>query len=430
MNKPTVAVFWFRRDLRLQDNTALHHALKSGYPVLPIFIFDERIINELPRNDARIGFIHQQLLIINQVLKAHGISIYVQKGKPLEIWQQLLEAFEIKAVYANRDYEPYALKRDGVVEELLEAHQITWNSYKDHVIFEGHEVLKADKKPYTVYTPYKNKWRTFFADIKLEIQPSEGQWEAYFKSKMNLPSLEDLGFVPSPIKVQPYQLNNLEDYNETRDVPSLDGTSYLSPHLRFGTIGLREVILKTQQYETFLNELIWREFFIQIMHHFPTVVHQNFKSKYDRIQWRNDKEEFKRWCEGKTGYPIVDAGMRQLNATGYMHNRVRMITAGFLCKHLLIDWRWGEAYFSEKLLDFELASNNGNWQWSAGTGCDAAPYFRIFNPSEQVRKFDKKMQYIKKWLPDWNQPSYPAPIVEHKYARQRALDTYKKGLNR
>ena len=430
MNPPPVAVFWFRRDLRLQDNTALHYALKSGYPVLPIFIFDEQIINELPADDPRISFIHEQLSSINQTLKAYGISIYCKKGNPLEIWKELLNTFDVKAVYANRDYEPYALKRDAAVEQLLNTHQISWNSYKDHVIFEGHEILKADQKPYTVYTPYKNKWRTFFSGIKLKIQPSNEQWGAYFKSEMSLPSLEDLGFVPSTIVVQPYQLNSLGNYEETRDVPSLDGTSYLSPHLRFGTVGLREVILKTQQHETFLNELIWREFFIQIMHHFPTVVHQNFKSKYDNIQWRNNETEFKRWCAGETGYPIVDAGMRQLNATGYMHNRVRMITAGFLCKHLLIDWRWGEAYFAEKLLDFELASNNGNWQWSAGTGCDAAPYFRIFNPSEQVRKFDKKMQYIKKWLPDWNQPSYPAPIVEHKYARQRALDIYKQGLNR
>ncbi|MFT7421097.1 MAG: deoxyribodipyrimidine photo-lyase, partial [Arcticibacterium sp.] len=317
--------------------------------------------------------------------------------------------------------------RDKEIEELLFKENITFKSFKDQVIFEGHQVLKDDSSPYTVYTPYKNKWRSKFTLKSLDSCFSENE-NNYFIQKSALPSLEEFGFKSSDIQVNKFILEDLDNYQEERNIPYKDATSYLGPHLRFGTVSIRSIALKLHNNETFLNELVWREFFMQILYNFPKVVTANFKAKYDNIAWRNNMEDFERWCEGNTGYPMVDAGMRQLNATGYMHNRVRMITAGFLCKHLLIDWKWGEAYFAKKLLDYELASNNGNWQWSAGTGCDAAPYFRIFNPTEQIKKFDKELKYIKKWVPEFQSFSYAAPMVDHKFARERALSTYKIGL--
>lgn len=426
--KEKITIFWFRRDLRLSDNCALHHALQSIFPVLPIFIFDENIIDELPQDDARLTFIYDSLSSINSELAIHSSGLLCLKGKPIEVWKNLIEKHEINAVYTNEDYEPYAIQRDQQVAELLEKSGINFLSFKDQVIFEKDEILKQDGKPYTVYTPFKNKWLEKFhdgllTDYKVDL------WDHYLKFISNFPSIEDLGIEKSTIEVLPYNLSVVGDYENTRNFPAIVGTSSLSPHLRFGTVSIREIVSKVKSNGAFLNELIWREFFMQILCHFPNVVQHNFSRKYDGIQWRNNEEEFDKWKNGKTGYPIVDAGMRELNATGYMHNRVRMVVASFLCKHLLIDWRWGEAYFAVKLLDYELSANNGNWQWSAGTGCDAAPYFRIFNPTEQVKKFDPELKYIRKWVTDLDDLTYPLPIVEHKFARERALKVYKEGIS-
>jgi deoxyribodipyrimidine photo-lyase len=426
-NKLKVSVFWFRRDLRLEDNHGLSEALKSPYPVLPIFIFDTKIVDVLANDDARISFIHQELTAINSILKKHDSGVFTIKDSPQQAWQKLLDKYEIKSVYFNEDYEPYATSRDKQITSMLQKSGIEVQIIQDHVIFAKNEVLKGNRTPYTMYTPYKNKWRENFTDTKIKHYYSD-TFNKFLKQKFNLPSLNQLGFQKSTIKVSNYNLSKLGSYDDARDIPSMDATSYLSAHLRFGTISTRQVVKKALSHQTFLNELIWREFFIQILYHFPKVVHSNFKSKYDLIKWRNNKSEFEKWKSGQTGYPLVDAGMRQLNETGFMHNRVRMVTAGFLCKHLLIDWRWGEAYFAEKLLDYELASNNGNWQWAAGTGCDSAPYFRVFNPTIQVQKFDPKLDYIKKWVPELNSMEYPNPMVDHKMARERAIQSYKDGL--
>jgi len=425
-----VSVFWFRRDLRLEDNTALHHALQSGNPVLPLFIFDENILKELPKNDARVSFIYQNLSEINKILSQKSSSLLCLKGDPVKIFKDLPGKFDIADVYTNKDYEPYAIERDLKVKTVLGQKGILFQSFKDQVIFEESEVVKDDGKPYTVFTPYKNKWLKRFNSEPVKPTTST-PFENFFPSGFAFPSLSEIGFETSDINVKTYKLDQLDSYASDRNLPAKDNTSYLSAHLRFGTISPRQVIVKlSENDEVFLSELIWREFFMQILFHFPKVVDHNFKPKYDGIKWRNNEKEFKLWCEGKTGYPMVDAGMRQLNQTGFMHNRVRMITAGFLCKHLLIDWRWGEAYFAEKLLDYELSSNNGNWQWAAGTGCDAAPYFRIFNPSEQLKKFDKNLEYVKRWIPEFGTPDYSEPIVEHKMARSRALDIYQSGINK
>lgn len=423
-----VSIFWFRRDLRLEDNNGLHEALQSGNKVVPLFIFDEDILESLPKNDARVTFIYETLQNLDEELKKHQSSLVVKKGKPLAIWKKLTEEFIIEAVYTNKDYEPYAIKRDKEVADFLGSKGIIFNAFKDQVIFEENEVLKNDGTPYTVFTPYKNKWLQNFSEKK-DTQEFTINFTNFYQFSFEFPSLASIGFKESTIKVKPYNLSSLDSYDEVRDFPSQDKTSYLSPYLRFGLVSTRKMIrfaLKTNQ--TFLSELIWREFFMQILYHFPKVVTENFREKYNAVPWRNNEEEFKKWCEGKTGYPMVDAGMRELNETGYMHNRVRMITAGFLCKHLLIDWRWGEAYFAEKLLDYDLSANNGNWQWAAGTGCDAAPYFRVFNPAEQLKKFDKDLHYVRKWVKDFDELTYPQPMVEHKFARERAIDTYKKAL--
>ncbi|WP_028890306.1 cryptochrome/photolyase family protein [Tenacibaculum ovolyticum] len=424
-----VVVFWFRRDLRLEDNVGLYNALKSKRKVLPVFIFDEEILENLPKDDARVSFIYQTLSVLDETLKTEGSSLLVKKGNPIEVWKELLLTFNITSVYTNKDYEPYAIKRDNEVKEFLKSNSIDFYSYKDQVVFEEDEVVKKDGLPYTIYTPYKNKWLQNF-NAEVDLKEFAITFSDFHKLTTVLPSLESIGFNESPIKVKPYNLSSLQNYDEVRDFPFIDKTSYLSPYFRFGLVSARKMVqfaLKTNA--IFLNELIWREFFMQILFHFPKVVTNNFKQKYDVVPWRNNEAEFKKWCKGETGYPMVDAGMRQLNKTGYMHNRVRMITAGFLCKHLLIDWRWGEAYFAEKLLDYELSANNGNWQWAAGTGCDAAPYFRVFNPEAQLKKFDKDLQYIRKWVEDFDELTYPEPMVEHKLARERAIATYKKALN-
>ena len=424
-----LVVFWFRRDLRWEDNKGLEAALKEGKSILPLFIYDTQILDELPVDDARLNFIHESLYAMNEQLKEQGSCMVFRKGKPKKVWEQLVQEYTIAAVYTNKDYEPYARIRDKEVMDVLEAAGIPLIRVKDQVIFEEREVMKKDGTPYTVYTPYKKVWLKQFdpAAYKPTGLPDFGQ---FWKGEAPFLSLEDIGFEPSTIKVRPFDLGGLKDYAEIRDLPAEDGTSYLSPHLRFGIVSPRQIIaeLDVKANATFLSELIWREFFMQILYHFPKVVEHNFRAKYDGIEWRNNKDEFERWCQGQTGYPMVDAGMRQLNETGYMHNRVRMITASFLCKHLLIDWRWGEAYFAQKLLDYELSSNNGNWQWAAGTGCDASPYFRVFNPITQLDKFDKERHYVKRWIKDLGKASYPEPIVEHKSARLRAIERYKEGI--
>ena len=423
--KNEVAVFWFRRDLRLEDNCALYHALSSRCKVLPIFIYDGAILDELPKNDPRVQFIHETLEKINAALNKVDATLFIKKGTVLEVWNQILEEFKVKQVFFNRDYEPYALKRDEEVQLLCEGKGVDVFSFKDQVIFEKNEITKADGLPYTVFTPFKKKWLQEFSDSAIQEFPSETFQDNFFKGTFQFPTLYDLGFKNNDIQVLPINKFAISDYANMRDIPAVE-TSNLSVYLRFGLVSIRKLMkyaIKTN--ETFTSELIWREFFMQILWHFPKVVNENFKSKYNFIPWRNNEEEFRLWCEGKTGYPIVDAGMRQLNETGYMHNRVRMIVASFLNKHLFIDWRWGEAYFAEKLLDYELSANNGNWQWVAGTGCDSAPYFRVFNPTTQQKKFDPDFEYIKKWNPNYK--SIPE-IVEHKFARERYLSVVKKSL--
>ena len=420
-----IAVFWFRRDLRLEDNCALFHALNSKYPVLPIFIFDKEILSELPKNDARVQFIHQSLSKIKSELQKVNTSLYILNTNVVDAWEQIFQEFNVKEVFFNRDYEPYANKRDAKISNLCKSKGAEVNNFKDQVIFEKSEITKVNGLPYTVYTPYKKKWLLEYHNSNIQQFPSEKLTNNFLKNTFQFPTLEEIGFVENKIQVLPINSKCIDNYEMYRDIPSVE-TSNISVHLRFGTISIRKLMayaIKTEA--TFTSELIWREFFMQILYHFPKVVNENFKSKYNFIPWRNNEQEFKMWCEGKTGYPIVDAGMRQLNETGYMHNRVRMIVASFLNKHLLIDWRWGEGYFAEKLLDFELSANNGNWQWVAGTGCDSAPYFRVFNPTTQQQKFDPDLKYIKKWNPNYSNIS---EIVEHKFARERYLEVVKKSL--
>ncbi|WP_130736826.1 deoxyribodipyrimidine photo-lyase [Flavobacterium sp. J27] len=428
-----MTIFWFRRDLRLHDNVGLYHALSNNKGVLPIFIFDPNILNQLEKEDARVTFIHNQLEFINTQLKGKGTSLAVFFNNPKTVFEKLIEENKIKTVYTNHDYEPYARKRDKEVYQLFKEHDITFKTSKDQVIFEKDEVVKDDGTPYVVYTPYSKKWKEKLHNTKLTQYKSEDKLDQIVKHNYPFLSLEDIGFKPTKSKLPDYNVSEklMNNYEETRNFPAIHGTSLLGIHLRFGTLSIREMVQKAQSVknETFLKELIWREFFMQILWHFPKTTTESFKPKYDAIEWRNDEKQFQKWCEGKTGYPFVDAGMRELNATGHMHNRVRMIVASFLCKHLLIDWRWGETYFAQKLLDYEQASNVGNWQWAAGSGVDAAPYFRIFNPTEQIKKFDKDLKYIKKWIPELDTSNYPEPIVDHKEARERCLKAYKKALD-
>lgn len=429
-----INIFWFRRDLRLEDNVGLHHALESDYKVLPIFIFDINILDKLEKNDARVTFIFETLQSIKRELKdkySRDISIYL--GNPIEVFSKVLKTFSIKTVYTNHDYEPYGIKRDQEIENLLLENNIEFKTYKDQVIFEKDEVVKKDGKPYVVYTPYMRKWKEKFKlQNTLSYSLNKLKTNLYKTTHISEVSLLDMGFSKSKQQIKRFILNSdiINNYEETRNFPSLDSTSKLGPHLRFGTISIRKAVLKatSEKNEIFWQELIWREFFMQILWHFPSTKHKAFKSKYDSIEWRNDENDFKAWCEGKTGYPLVDAGMRQLNATGFMHNRVRMLVGSFLCKHLLIDWKWGEAYFASKLHDYEMASNVGNWQWVAGSGVDASPYFRIFNPTSQIKKFDKDLQYIKKWVPEFQDFNYPKEIIDHKFARERCLEIYKKAV--
>ena len=431
--KKEVSIFWFRRDLRLVDNNALFNALTGKYPVLPIFIFDPDILDKLSdKKDKRVTFIHQTLEQLNGILKSNGSSLCVLHEKVENAFDRLTEEYNVREVYVNHDYEPYAIKRDLKIKALLESKGISFMTFKDQVIFEKSEVMKSDGTPYTIFTPYSRKWKEKFNQETLLNFPSELNYHTFYKvGEFPVPSLQDIGFENINLSFPELNLTEerIRNYQDTRNLPSVEGTSQVSVQLRFGTLSVRELVkLAVKWNETWLNELIWREFFMMILFHFPNVVSESFKKKYDKIQWRNNEREFELWCKGETGYPIVDAGMRQLNETGLMHNRVRMITAGFLCKHLLIDWRWGEAYFAQKLLDYELSSNNGNWQWAAGSGCDSAPYFRIFNPTAQTLKFDPKLKYIKTWIKDFK-VDYLLPVVDHDFGRKRALEVYKKAVN-
>lgn len=432
--KKTLNIFWFRRDLRLEDNHGLFKALLQSEQVKPIFIFDKNILENLEREDARVTFIFNQLQALNTKLNKRQKSISIYYGNPLKVFQKLTNEYTIEKVYSNRDYEPYAKKRDKEIYDFLKSLHIEFKGYKDHVIFEKNEIVKNDGNPYLVYTPYSKKWINLFQQQTTERYPSEKLLDKFISTteKESL-KINDIGFQKSAIEIPTYQLSSdlIDKYEDNRNYPALNATSKLGIHLRFGCISIREIVLKSISHQnlTLLKELIWREFFIQILWHFPNTITKAFKPKYDRIKWRNNEVEFEKWCNGFTGYPIVDAGMRELNKTGVMHNRVRMITASFLTKHLLIDWRWGEAYFAKKLLDFELASNIGNWQWSAGCGVDAAPYFRIFNPITQQQKFDSEFIYTKKWVPELNTLDYATAIVDHKTARERCINAYKLALN-
>jgi deoxyribodipyrimidine photo-lyase len=430
--KSEISICWLRRDLRLIDHTALYHALRSKYPVLVVFIFDKLILNQLSeKRDKRVNFIHQALEKINAELVKNGSSMYVLHDKPLSAFGNICERFDVNEVYTNHDYEPYATERDSMIREFLTGRHVPFYTYKDQVIFEKSEVMKSDGSPYTVYTPYSKVWKQMYSSVADANFPCEKLLNNLLKTQpFAFPTVQEIGFQTTDEIFPDPTINEdiIRHYHETRNIPALGGTTQLGIHLRFGTVSIRQVArLASRLNQQWLNELIWREFFMMILFHFPHVVKHCFKKKFEGIAWRNNEEEFKLWCKGETGYPIVDAGMRQLNETGWMHNRVRMIVASFLTKHLLIDWRWGEAYFAEKLLDYELSSNNGNWQWAAGCGCDAVPYFRIFNPTEQTRKFDPQLKYVRTWIKDFS-PSYLEPIVEHSFARKRALEVYKRSL--
>jgi len=441
-NECPITIFWFRRDLRLHDNAALFHALKENKKVQCIFIFDKNILDDLKDSkDVRVVFIHDTLSEIKQTLNSYGADLWVFHDTALDAWQKILSQNNVDKIYFNRDYEPYALNRDQELTILAESMNIDVCTYKDHVVFESHEVLKDDGNPYVVFTPYKRKWMSLLESGRLENNfdvLKAFKCEDYLSNlnpvdePMAFISLGAMGFEKTNIAIPSKEVSQslIKEYGDKRNFPAIHGTSRLGVHYRFGTVSIREKAAKAIGLsETYLNELIWRDFYSQILHHFPHIVKESFRKKYDNIDWRNNKEEFEAWCQGKTGYPIVDAGMRELNTTGYMHNRVRMIAASFLTKHLLIDWRWGEAYFAQKLLDYDLASNNGGWQWASGSGTDAAPYFRIFNPWTQQDKFDKHKAYIKKWIPEYGTPQYPQPIVDHKEARERCLKTYKEALD-
>ncbi len=430
-----ITIFWFRRDLRLTDNVGFFNALHGKHPVLPIFIFDTEIVNELPKDDLRITFIFETLQKMRAELKKYGSSIAVYQGKVEQVFENVLAEFNVQNVLTNHDYEPYAKARDKNIEKLLSRKNIGFTTYKDQVIFEKNEVVKDNGAPYLIYTPYMKVWKKkFISEYQEEKFNTKSHFDKLYKN-LKLPnlSLSDIGFKKSKIRVPSFDvsLTTIKNYEAKRNFPAQDATTHLGTHLRFGTVSIRQMIKKatSETNELFWQELIWREFFMQILWHFPETVKNAFKKKYDRIKWRNNEEEFQIWKEGKTGYPFVDAGMRQLNETGFMHNRVRMLVASFLCKHLLIDWRWGEAYFAEKLSDYEMASNVGNWQWAAGCGVDAAPYFRIFNPTIQIEKFDKEYTYIKKWVPEYGSSTYPNKMVAHKEARERCLNIYKAALS-
>jgi len=429
-----VNIFWFRRDLRVDDNHGLYEALNAGLPVLAIFIFDTAILKRFYHpNDARLTFIHRCLTELNREFEKHGSCLQVYFSSPEVVFNQLAAKYSIQCIYTNTDYEPSAIERDTLVEKQLALMGIGFQAFKDQVVFHHNEVVKADGSPYAVFTPYSKKWKAQLAIKGIAMYESEKLLNRLKPlPKGYFPELSEIGYQPQDIQFpeKDFDLSIIENYAHTRDFPAENGTSRLGIHLRFGTISIRKLTLFAQQHsEVYLNELIWRNFYMDILWHFPHSANNSFKTTYDFIPWRNNESEFDCWCNGQTGYPLVDAGMRQLNQTGYMHNRVRMVVASFLTKHLLIDWRLGEAYFADQLLDYELASNTGGWQWASGSGCDAAPYFRVFNPILQAKKFDHDSQYIHQWVPEYGTASYPQPIVDHVFARNRAIETYSKALH-
>lgn len=435
MDKSPVNIFWFRRDLRLHDNAGLYHALKGKNPVLCLFIFDREILDKLQdKDDARVTFIYQAIEQLDKELEKHGSALLVKYNKAEKAWDEVLKEHTVEAVFTNHDYEPYAKQRDETIAGKLKKYHIDFKTYKDQVIFEMAEVAKDNDEPYTVYTPYKNKWYQKLNDFYLKSYPTEKYLENLYKhAEFSIPSLKSMGFEKSDREFPDTNYEEvIKDYAKTRDFPAIHkGTTHIGLHLRFGTVSIRDLARKanTQHDKTWLNELIWREFYMMILYHFPHTMDHAFRPEYDRIKWENNEDQFKAWCNGETGCPLVDAGMRELNSTGYMHNRVRMVGASFLSKDLLIDWRWGEQYFAQKLLDYEMASNVGGWQWAAGCGTDAAPYFRIFNPDSQMKKFDPELKYIKKWVPEYADFSkYPKPIIDHAFARERCLKAFKEAL--
>ncbi|MEM6801370.1 MAG: deoxyribodipyrimidine photo-lyase [Bacteroidota bacterium] len=429
-----LSIHWFRRDLRLDDNVGLFHALSSGKKVLPIFIFDPEILDELPQKDGRVEFIHDCLHDIQQKLRELGSSLLVKYGPVEESWKSIIAEYPIAEVFTNRDYEPYAIKRDQQITDLLAEQGISFHHYRDQVLFEQDEILSKSNKPYTVFTPFSKNWRSQLTKDRLKDVGTEALFGNFWKSEsLEIPSLESMSFertgLAFPARIPDKEI--IKVYDQKRNFPAQKGTTRIGIHLRFGTMSIRKLArVAIKLNDTYLNELIWREFYMQILYNFPHVVDRPFRPAYAEVPWLKDEASFEKWCQGKTGYPMVDAGMRELNETGYMHNRVRMVVASFLSKHLLLNWQWGEAYFAEKLLDFELSSNSGGWQWAAGCGTDAAPYFRIFNPESQMKKFDPKLKYVRKWVPEYGTPLYPKPIVEHKFARERCLEAYKSVLGR
>jgi len=436
MDKTTPAsIFWFRRDLRLHDNAGLYHALKGEHPILPVFIFDKEILSKLEdKDDARVSFIHQTIKQLDYGLQQHNSGLLALHDELLRAWQTLLKDYNIAAVYINHDYEPKAKQRDEQIEKLLQSHNIPFHTYKDQVIFEKDEVVKDDGNPYTVYSPYSRKWYQKLTPFYLKAYQTEKYFENFVKTApFQIPSLKEIGFEKSNREFPPIHYREfIGDYAQKRDFPAINGTTHIGLHLRFGTVSIRELARTANgcSEKTWLDELIWREFYMMVLHHFPHTSDDAFKPGYNRIKWVNDEKQYEAWCKGETGFPLVDAGMRELNATGYMHNRVRMVVASFLSKDLLIDWRWGERYFARKLLDYEMASNVGGWQWAAGSGTDAAPYFRIFNPDSQLKKFDPELAYVKKWVPEYADfTKYPRPIIDHAFARDRCLKAFKAALS-
>ncbi len=467
-------LFWFRRDLRTNDNAGLYHALKAGKRVYCTFIFDREILDHLPsKADRRVEFIWESVRELADTLNRHGGALIVRYARASDEIPALAQELKVDAVFTNEDYEPAAIARDKKVAAALHANGITFEQFKDTVIFEKDEVLTQAAKPFSVFTPYKNAWLKKLTDFYLKPYPTERYVGNLAKSAAApaIPTLADMGFTSTNIKslvtcgvtgaalLRDDFIDRMADYRVARDFPSVKGVSYLSVHNRFGTISIRELATiahaetikrKNEGAETWLSELIWRDFYFQILWHTPHAATSAYKREYDALTWENDKTLFQAWCEARTGYPIIDAAMRQLNQSGYMHNRLRMIVASFLTKDLLIDWRWGEKYFADHLNDFDLSANNGGWQWAASTGCDAQPYFRIFNPITQSERFDPQGKFIRKYLPElknipdkfihapWTLPpidataknfligrDYPQPIVDHAVQRDKALAMYK-----